>query len=736
MILLNSSLDAASLPPFEPDPPPRQDTKRMMRRIIWGVPIVVVGTLLGALGGVFLLHKIPSTYTSSVSILIDPKAPGAYGASSDFGNSFVDSSKIANVEEILLSSAVLDRVIAKEHLADDPQFGDPSHSVLAQWFPWLGTEPSSGTKDSAALRKDRAVERLGRLIKTARVGVTYVVDVDVAGSTAEGAQRMAQDIADAYLAEQLDAKLDAVQSDSEWLTNRLKEQHAAWTRSDAAVEALRQKLGVTGSDAASDTTVDRDSITELNRDLVAAEAELATAKARYDQANQVMKTGGGLDGLSAVTGSPVIASLRAQQAQASERLANLAQRYGADHPIRQQAQHDLGALNTQVQLEVSRIVAALRNDYQIALRHRDALKAQLAGRVGTVNATASAEGRIELRDAEGVAESNKVAYYATLSKLKDVEQQQTRQDVEARIISGPDLPERPSFPKPILVIPAAAMLGLILSAGLALVLPMRRSRVEDALDAERDLALPVLATVPYMTSAVLEQAGAARSIPKYLMVNPFSLFGESLRILRLRLSKKGPLGNQVIQITSSVQGEGKSTVAASLAISAASAGIKTVLVDLDLYHPESGRLLEFDDSQGVVDVLKGSVAAAVALRTYKDLPLRVITAGSIKQLHPSMIESTELRDLIDGLREEYDLIILDTPPVLAISDPLFISKLVDATVMVIAWRATPQEMVSEAVRALRNMHAPLAGLLLNKVNYARTGKYSGYYYGDRRYISA
>jgi Mrp family chromosome partitioning ATPase len=162
-----------------------------------------------------------------------------------------------------------------------------------------------------------------------------------------------------------------------------------------------------------------------------------------------------------------------------------------------------------------------------------------------------------------------------------------------------------------------------------------------------------------------------------------------------------------------------------------------VLVDLDLHHPESGRLLGMSEGSGVVDLLKGSVATAGALRAYKDLPLRAITAGSIGNLHPSMIESTQLRDLIAELRQDFDFVVLDTPPVLAICDPLYIANLVDATVLVAAWRGTPQASVAEAVRALRNMQAPLAGLLMNKVNYGRNGTYNGYYYSTtRRYIAA
>jgi capsular exopolysaccharide synthesis family protein len=736
MIAMQPRYPAEPVVDVDSEPVPSFDTRRLVRKLLWGLPVMLVAALLGAYGGVMSLRVIPPRYTSSVSILIDPKRPGSYGADTEFANAFVDTSKIADVELILLSSAVLGRVVDEEHLADNPAFGGASPSLLDHFLPALGGHVAPVTADTPELRRDRAIDTLRTMVKAARISVTYVVTVDVNGPTADAARRLASDIANAYLDEQLDAKNDAAARDSAWLNTRIQQQRDALTRSSAAVEELRRQLGVTSSDATQDYTVDRESIGDINKELSTAEADLAVAQSRYEQAAQVVRDGGGLDGLSQVTGSPVVSSLRNQQAIAAERLANLSVRYAADHPERRQAEQDLKALNHQVSLEVSRIIAGLKNDYQAALTHRNVLKEKLDGLVKTVNAATSAEGRTELREAERVVDADKVAYEGSLNRLRDVEQQQSRQDVEARIISGPDLPERPSFPKPMMVIPAGAFLGFLIGAGLAFIMPTRRNRVEDELDAERDLSLPMLASVPFVTPAMLQVAGETSTIPNYLLRNPFSFFGESFRLLRLRLSKAGPMGNQVVQITSSVQGEGKSTVAACLAMSAALSGIKTVLVDLDFHHPESGRLLEFKDSTGVVDILTGSVATSVALRTYKDLPLRAITAGSISSLHPAMIEGAQLRDLIDELRQEFDFIVLDTPPVLAICDPLFIANLVDATVMVIAWRATPQEFVTDAIRALKKMHAPLAGLLLNKVNFARTGKYKHSYYGERRYISA
>jgi capsular exopolysaccharide synthesis family protein len=705
---------------------------RLVRGLIRGIPIVLAGLIFGVISGILILRVLPRSYTSSVSILLDPKRPGAYGADTAFGNAFIDVAKIANVELILVSSPVLLRVVRAEHLADVPAFGDASTTLFDRLQPTRLATPSP---EPIELREDRAIRTLRHMIHTARVGATYVVTLDVTAPTASLAKRLAGDIANVYLAEQLDAKFESVQRDAAFLRRQINDERSALSRSSGAVEDLRKKLGVASIDATSDSNVDRVSITEINRQLAAAEGDLASAQARYEQAVRVTGHGGG-DGLSEVTGSAVIAGLRSKQAAAAERLADLSVRYASGYPERKQAERDLAALDHNISLEVSRILSSLQNDYQAALTHRDVLKQQLAGLVRNVDTAASAEGRGELRDAERIAEADRITYEASLNRLRDVEQQQARQDVEARIISGPDLPDRPSAPKPVTIIGATTFLGFLIGAGAVLIMIMLRNHVDDVAQAENDLALPMLATVPYLGKPLLRGNGNDPSIPDYLVDNPFSLFGESFRLMRLRLARSFGRNIQVVQITSAVQGEGKSTVATSLAISAALSGIRTVLVDLDLYTTEASRLLGLGDALGVVDLLKGAVATAATLRNYRDLPLHAIAAGSIKSRHPSLIESGHLATLIEELRREYDLIILDTPPVLAISDPLFVARLVDATVLVVAWRATPQTFVTDAICALRKMHAPLAGLLLNKVAYKRTANYRHSYYIENRYVPA
>jgi succinoglycan biosynthesis transport protein ExoP len=724
------------LPPLHPLPVDRFAGTRLRRRAIRGLPIVLAGLVLGSLAAMVLVQVLPPKFTSSVSILIDPKRPGAVGAETEFANMYVDTSKIAGVELILLSSDVLDRVVAAQHLADDPDFGGAHPPLLASLRARLFGGKVTLPPDTPQARADRAEDRLRRMIRTGRIGTTYVIQLDVIAPKAAEAQTLARAVADAYLANQIDTKLDAVRRDTAWLNDRLTTQRAQLIASESKVEALRKKFDVVDSTGNHDLSIEHQSITQVNQELLDAQAKVAASQARYQQTNTVLHSGGSLEGLGDIDASMVIQGLRSQQAAAAQRVADMSARYSTNYPDLIRAKSERAAIDHQVALEVSRVAASLKNDYQISVAHRDALAAQLAGLVATVNAASRAGGRVELNEAERIAEANRISYEATLTRLREVEQQQTRQDAEARIISNPDLPETPSFPKPLMLLPAGAGGGMMLGAGLVVLLSLGRKQVEDAVAAERDLMLPVLSMTPYLPRGVLMAGARKLSIPEYLSINPFSGYAESLRVLRLRLRSSrpgtGPGGGHVIQVTSAIPGEGKSTIAASLAISAAAAGTRTVLVDLDLHHPSAAKLLGHGGSKGVVDIVLGNAQTGTALQTHPDLPIWTVNAGSIASLHPGVLESRQMRELIQGLAEKFDLVVVDSPPVLAISDPLYISTLVDTTIMVVGWRATSQNDVNDALAALRSAQAPLAGIVLNKVNPARAGGYGSNRYGYER----
>jgi capsular exopolysaccharide synthesis family protein len=708
------------------------DARDLIRRAVRGSPIIFLAAILGIVCGYGLLGLLPARYTSSVSLLIDPKRPDSLGADTAFANLFIDSGRVANVEQILISSSLLGRVVDADHLADDPAFVASSPSFVSRVISAVLNRKLPEPDTSPASRRARAIDRLAKSIKTARIGLTYVIKVDVVAGSPASAQRLAGDVADAYINDQLDTKYAAARRDAAWLDTRLTQLRQTVMESEARIEAVRQKYNLVQTDAAPGSTLDRQAMTSLNAELSEAQADVAVAAAKYNQVRRLGEGGGSLEGLSAVGASKVIEDLRTQQVAANRRLADLGRRFTKAYPEYQQAQQDSNVLNNEVRLEVSRVVSSVKNDYETAVARRDALAAQIKQLVGTATAANSAQGRVALKEAERVADANRLAYESALNRLRDVEQQETRQEAEARIISRAQLPDAPSFPKPAMFMGGGGAFGVLCGLGFIVLAPKLQSKVTDPDDAKSFLRLPILAMAPILRKSDLKSDRMRLTIPEYLTSNPISQYAESLRMLRLALNNTVAETN-VLQVTSSVPGEGKSTMAASIAISAAAAGKRTVVVDLDFYNPAVSRFFGGQQPEGIIEAIESGDASPFIRRAHDILPLYVLAAGSKSIPRPEVIESDSLRTLVMELSESYDLVVLDTPPVLAISDPLRISALCGATVMVVAWADTPRDMVQQAVMALRAAHAPLAGVVLNKVDLAKTGIYGGKTYTYRPY---
>ena len=586
-------IDPSYLPdqpqPSMPNEASALDMARLLRRLVRGLPIIVLACLLCTAGSYLLLKKLPAKYTSSTSILIDPKQPGSYGGETEFGSAFVDNSKVSSIEVVLQSSNLLRQVVETLHLEDDPYYGGlrPTRfEALMQ----LVTSRSAIQQDSSRHdREERAVGRLWQAVHPARIGTTYVIKLDVTAPDPKNAARIADAIADTYINGLLNSKLDAVRGDAAWLNGRLNTQRDDLVKSEGHVAAIQHQFGLVGSDVKDEGAVDRQSVAGVNQQVIATEGELAAIQSHYEAAVALQRSGGDLQSLPEVAGSPVMQDLQKKRADATQRLSTLQPHYSRDFPAVKEARQEIGAIDATIAVETHRIIQGLKSQYDAALAHREALTSAMNGLVGKVTATANAEGREELREAQRIAEANRVAYEASLTKLREVQEQESRVDVEARVISAADISDTPSFPRAVQLLPAGAVVGLLLGIGIVLVLPTGNQRIESAAEVERDFSLHVLGTVPYLTTTKLTHNKKQLLISEYLMTFPFTVFAESIRLLRYRLHGQKRVGGHVLQVTSSVPGEGKSTIASSLAISAATGHVHTVLIDLDLHRPSSSR---------------------------------------------------------------------------------------------------------------------------------------------------
>ena len=338
----------------------------------------------------------------------------------------------------------------------------------------------------------------------------------------------------------------------------------------------------------------------------------------------------------------------------------------------------------------------------------------------------------DLRELERTAAVNKTLFEEFLQKAKITDEQATFRANDVRVIM-PAQTGGQSFPNTRRVLLMALFAGLGLGVGGAFAMEMLKAGFTTPREVEDALGIPVLASVRKMNKSQLVKDGKSIPLPFYQMHYPLSPFSEAMRTLRSGIHMSDvDQPPKVIHVTSARPGEGKTTIAMSLAISAAFAGRKVVLVDADLRHPAASHFFKLEKEKGLVDLLIGATTIDNVLRFHKDLKLMVIPAGSKSLNPPDVLGSERMKVLISRLRETFDYVVLDTPPVGPVVDPVIVADLADKTIFVVQWASTPRELVETSIQQV-STHKRVAGVVFNFVNQDRAKKYGGEYYYGKSY---
>jgi polysaccharide biosynthesis transport protein len=373
---------------------------------------------------------------------------------------------------------------------------------------------------------------------------------------------------------------------------------------------------------------------------------------------------------------------------------------------------------------------SVKSDYALAKARLDAI--QRAMDEATGQGALDNDDAVKLRELERTAAVNKTLFEEFLQKAKVTDEQATFRARDVRIIM-PAQPGGQSFPNYRKVLLLALFGGLGLGVGGALVMEKLKAGFTTPREVEEALGIPVLASVRQLNKSELIKEGKNVPVPFYQLHHPLSPFSESIRTLRSSIHMSDvDQPPKVIHVTSARPGEGKTTIAVSLAISAASAGRKVVLVDADLRHPAASRFFQLEQEKGLVDLLMGATTADNILKFYKDLKLTVVPAGSKSLNPPDVLGSERMKALIAHLKETFDYVVLDTPPVGPVVDSIIVANLADKTIFVVQWASTARELVETSVQQV-STHKRVAGVVFNFVNQRHAKKYGGHYYHAKSY---
>ncbi|MFI5021905.1 MAG: GumC family protein [Alphaproteobacteria bacterium] len=530
-----------------------------------------------------------------------------------------------------------------------------------------------------------------------------------------------------YILDQLAAKGETTSRASDWLKQHAEELHERVIESEQKLEDYRRQSGIVDTGGAS---VYQSQLGRLNEELVLARTKLAESDARARQVQELVKSGN-LDTAAAVLDSKIIQSLTDQEAQVSRKLAELKTQLKDTHPQVKLTEHELADIKGKISSEVQKIAANLSNELTISRARAGDLAGQVANmerKVGQQN-----ESEVTLRSLESEVKANKTLYETLLGRLKetDVQQDASMQQPDARIISRATVPSIPYYPRRGLLIMAALVVSAALGMALALVVEHLDSGFRSLSQVESLTGMPTLALVPKLKDVAGENAR-----PHQIAVErPNSSYGEAIRTIRtgLLLSHLDH-PPRTVMVCSSVPGEGKSSVALSLACSAARSTQKAIVIDCDLRHSSLHNYLGCPNKIGLTDYLAGQASLEDVVEIDPHSGVHFITAGSRAPNPVDLLGSQEMKKLLTRLSSLYDLVVIDSPPLLPVSDAMVLARVVDKTIFLIRWEKTKREAALLGLKLLIEAGANVAGIALTQVDVRKHATYdysdSGYYYSS------
>ena len=740
------------------------DLERLLAAARRQVRVVVLFGALGvALGVVYLLFT-PAVYTAATDILLDDSLTKfAEDKPTPSPNSQAESMVLSEVE-ILKSAQLARAVVEAQHLQDNETFLNPPVSPLA-WAKstikgalraFSSPPASTGSVEDANIGKAMAI--LQKNLEAERVGRSYVISLSYSANDPKLAGAITRAYADAYLSDHLDANFDATQRATVWLQGRLDDLRQRSQDAALEVEKYRAAHGLT---ATSGELVSDQQLSDLNKQLILAQADTANALARYNQFKSIVDSGPEnavknatvpIEKGSSGTNTALLTDLRTRYLAMAKREQDISARFGQDHPQAEALRREEADVTQQIFGELKRLTESYRNEYEVAKSRESSLRTN----VGELSDQSSKSGQsgVELRALEQKAQALATLYQSFLGRYAEASQQRSFPIAEARVISQAGDPTAASSPRKTMTLALSLVLGLFAGAGAGALREFRERFFRTAEDVQNALDVKFLGYLPIVGSSFSRTSKAngldsaeqpqrpvrETTIPRILRVAinaPSSSFAETLRNVKLAsdvVLQRNPC--KVIGFVSVLPHEGKTTAAANFAGLLAANGSRTLLIDGDLRNPGLTRGLPLVPEKGLVEAVVGGEQrwqnTILVDRKTKLAILPAVIRGRLS--HTSeLISGPGMRDLIEAARQSFDYIIVDLPPLGPVVDAKAFAPLADGFVLVVEWGATPRALVRSALQAEPQIAGKTLGLVLNKTDVKKLPRY-GLFGGAEQYF--
>jgi len=707
-----------------------------------------------ALGIAYLVFATP-IYTSMTQILLDEDL-SRYAEESEpspQSSQQVDM-RIASAVEILKSGRLALRVVDDLGLADNETVLNPPRSPVSIAKGWLKGLTAPAAEEAASEealrngRREKAAAMLQQSLTVERVSRSAVLAVSYRSPDPQLAAAIAKRYAEAFFEDQLSANFTATEQASTWLQERLTDIQARSQEAAMEVERYRNENGLT---SARGELMSEQQLADLNSQLILAQADAASASARYAQFRAIVEQGPDKAVENATipaqqADSSILRDLRTRYNSVVKRAEDIARNFGADHPQAAALRAEKEDLAGQIYRELQQLTSSYRNEYEVARSREVSLRENIEKVTGS-NAEAN-RSSVRLRELEQKATALKALSESYLGRYEQASQKQSFPIAKARVISDAGVPVSPSAPSKTMVLGLSVMLGLMAGGALTFVQEMRERAFRLESDVRATLGLKPLGYLPLVgnarkrrpatigAKAIKAEPGTAEGedvIPLERMTRvvldaPRSVFSETLRNAKLA-SEVMLQGREtrVIGVTSALPGEGKSTVATNFAALLAVSGKRTLLIDADMRRPGLSAMMKPGPQAGLVEALTGEAVWTQLVKTDRQSQLSILPIALRPGGTPhgdGLISSPAMRRLLEEARQVYDYVIVDLAPLGPVVDAKAFEPFADGFLFVVEWGRTPANLVRDLLAAEGRIEAKVLGVVLNKTDMNALPRYS------------
>lgn len=716
---------------FPKEKPHLRDYLRIVLKRRWVV--ITVFLILVATVAISSFRMDP-IFQAKTQILIERENPNVVNIQEVLAVNATDQDYYQTQYEILKSKALALKVIEALNLKESPEFAPEKQrfslgtlwASLLNWIKEVTSSAKEAKKETLNLDKEynELVAAFLKRLEVEPIRNSRLVNVSFEGKDPDIITRITNTHAQLYIKSNLERRFSASQEAIAWLNLRIAEVKEKLQGSEVALQGYRGKKNLVSIDFEERYNINIQKLNDLNAALTKAKTERFEKESLFLELKGFSKKPEMIESMPAVVSNYLIQTLKTEYVRLTGQYRELSEKFGSEHPKMVMLSSQMKEVKEKISHEVGKIARSIETEYRVAMAKEksilNALEAQKS------EALELNQKQIEYNVLKREVETNRSLYESLLKRVKETGVTEGLTASNIMVVDPARVPDKPIKPRIALNILLAVISGLTLGLGLAFFFDYLDNTVKSPEEVERYLSIPLLGVVGRFKKAAKNPAGGGGELPAFS--EPKSNISEGFRSLRTNLLfTSAESEKRVLLITSTATLEGKTVVAANLAVAFAQTGKKVLLIDADMRKPRIHGLFNLERSPGLSEALVGKEKLSSVINDTEISDLKVITCGTIPPNPAELLASKNMKVLIEEAKVYFDTIIIDSPPVMSVTDPVELATLSDGAVMIIKTASTPRPAIQMAIQQLSDVGAKVLGCVLNDVDFKREGYYYSYY---------